>query len=144
MQNRSILRVLVVDDDAAIRDLVRSSLGTEGYRVEVAVNGTQAIERLIYYRPDAMVLDITMPELDGFGVLEALRVRRMSVPVLVMSARHAPDDVRKAISLGAKDYLAKPFNNGQLIARVARLIHQATIMPRTVDKNVAHLSDRER
>jgi two-component system OmpR family response regulator len=139
MQAKTPLRILAVDDDAGIRDLVRSGLGQEGYHVESVSNGVQALDRLAFGRYDAVVLDITMPELDGFGVLKALRNRASPVPVLVMSARHSPDDVVKAISLGAKDYLAKPFSNAQLTGRIARLIRLAAKAAPKPPSDVVHL-----
>jgi two-component system OmpR family response regulator len=79
-----------------------------------------------------MILDINMPELDGFGVLEALGQDAGLTPILVLTARHAAEDVRRAIGLGAKDYLAKPFSESQLLARVARLLRT----PRRLDSRV--------
>src|SRR5690606_8419308 len=94
-----------------------------GYEVHVARNGVEALQKAEELAPDGLILDINMPEVDGFGVLEALRGRSTRrLPVLMLTARHAGDDVRRAVSLGAKDYLAKPFNRDQLLARVARLV----------------------
>lgn len=116
-------RVLVADDDNDMRELIRSLLGSVGYDIHVARNGAEALSQVEALSPDAMILDINMPEIDGFGVLEALRGRaRRRLPVLMLTARHASDDVRRAVMLGAKDYLAKPFNRDQLIARVSRLV----------------------
>jgi len=115
-------RVLVADDDHDIRDLIRAQLESAGYEVHVARNGADALDRISSARPHAMVLDINMPELDGFGVLESLKARSALFPVLVLTARHAEDDVRRAVGLGAKDYLSKPFSEAQLKARVARLL----------------------
>jgi two-component system OmpR family response regulator len=119
-------RVLVTDDDHDIRDLIRAQLESAGYEVHVARNGSEALGRISSARPHAMVLDINMPELDGFGVLEALKARNVLFPVLVLTARHAEEDVRRAVSLGAKDYLSKPFSEAQLKARVARLLRIRT------------------
>jgi two-component system OmpR family response regulator len=94
------------------------------YDVHVASNGNEALSQILRLRPDAMILDINMPEMDGFAVLEALRARReMPRPAtMVLTARHAEEDVRRALMLGAKDYLTKPFSEAQLLARVARLL----------------------
>jgi DNA-binding response OmpR family regulator len=122
MSHRS--RILVAEDDAGVRDLIRARLSEVGWDVHTAHNGLEALDRLRGLSPDALILDINMPLLDGFGVLDAMRedekVRR--VRVLVLTARHAAADVKRAMSLGAKDFLAKPFNDGQLLARVARLL----------------------
>jgi two-component system OmpR family response regulator len=81
--------------------------------------------------PDGVVLDINMPGMDGFGVLEVIRsdVKLRHVRVLVLTARHAAEDVKRALSLGAKDFLTKPFNDGQLTARVARLLRAPIAAP---------------
>jgi DNA-binding response OmpR family regulator len=115
-------RVLVAEDDAGVRDLVRTRLFQAGYDVHTARNGGEALRRIRELQPNVVVLDINMPELDGFGVLKALEADPApGTRILVLTARHAADDVRRAMALGAKDYLAKPFNDAQLLARVARL-----------------------
>jgi two-component system OmpR family response regulator len=115
---------LVADDDAAIRDLIRIYLDGSGYEVHMARDGVEASMRAVELQPHAMILDINMPRMDGFGVLQTLRPSSSgrSLPILVLTARHAADDVRKAVSLGARDYLTKPFTRPQLLARVARLM----------------------
>lgn len=123
------VRVLVVDDDANVRDLIRVRLDQAGYDVHTARTGIEAISRIGELDPSAMVLDINMPEMDGFGVLAAMKQEGRSLPVLVLTARHAGDDVRRAIGLGAKDYLTKPFSEAQLLARVARLMRRPLAQP---------------
>ena len=117
--------VLVVDDDSSVRDLVRTRPNLAGYDVHVARTGAEALEHLSNPKFEALVLDINMPGMDGFSVLKAMRegvLVRRRVPTLVLSARHAGADVKRAIELGAKDYLPKPFNETQLLTRVARLL----------------------
>ncbi len=127
-------KILVAEDELAIRQLITVRLELAGYEVFTARTGREALGRLAVTRPSAMVLDINMPELDGFGVLEAMRDprSRMSVPVLVLTARHGSDDVRRAVSLGARDYLTKPFSEAQLLARVARLLRKPFEAPAAV------------
>ena len=117
-------KILVAEDDAGVRDLIRTRLGLAGYDVHTAKTGTEAIRRISELRPQALVLDINMPELDGFGVLQAIKThwKGARIPVLILTARHATDDIMRAMSLGAKDYLTKPFTESQLLARVARLL----------------------
>ena len=115
-------RVLIADDDAGIRELLRDQLEAAGFETKVARDGHQALDRIWSFRPDAMVLDLSMPGLDGFGVLQSLQDQAIRLPVLVLTARHDASDVRKAVSLGARDYLAKPFTEAQLKARIARLL----------------------
>ncbi len=109
-----------------VRDLIRTRLTMAGYDVHMAHDGVEAVGRINALRPDAVILDINMPGLDGFGVLEAMRAGPFpkTMPVLVLTARHAGDDVQRAVRLGAKDYLTKPFNETQLIARVSRLLRR--------------------
>lgn len=116
-------RVLVVDDDSAIRELITTRLDLAGFDTRTARDGGHALQRLMEFRPEAMVLDINMPVMDGFGVLKAMRSRgdTSRVPVLVLTARNAVEDVQEAIALGARDYLSKPFRDDLLIQRVNRL-----------------------
>ena len=125
-------RILVVEDDSGIREIVRTRLRSVGYEVETARTGFEALSKIDTWHPAAVVLDINMPELDGFGVLEALGPKAGETPILVLTARHAAEDVRRAIGLGAKDYLAKPFSESQLMARVARLLRPRPPQDRTV------------
>jgi two-component system OmpR family response regulator len=119
--------VLVVDDDRAILELVCTRLTLAGHDAFSARNGAEALERLNRLNAQAMVLDLNMPHLDGFGVLAALgRERVLKTPTLVLTARHAAADVQKAVELGARDYLAKPFKDEQLLMRVKRLLRPPT------------------
>ena len=129
MRNRA--RILITDDDTGIRDLLRDQLEAAGFETRVARDGHEALECMFSFRPDGMVLDISMPGLDGFGVLRSLKDRAIRLPVLVLSARHDANDVRRAVSLGARDYLTKPFTEAQVKARIARLL-RAPIPPAPV------------
>ena len=122
---------LVAEDDAGVRDLIRVRLSAAGYDTHTASNGMEAVRLVRELRPDGIVLDINMPRLDGFGVLEAIRADAdvRDARVLVLTARYAVDDVRRALSLGAKDFLAKPFNEDVLVARVARLVRPPIAAP---------------
>jgi DNA-binding response OmpR family regulator len=117
-------RIFVAEDDRAVLDLILTRLTLAGYETAYGRDGWEALSGITAYRPAAIILDINMPNLDGFGVLE--RLRKMNppslTPVMVLTARHAPDDVRQALSLGARDFLAKPFEDAQLLARIARLL----------------------
>lgn len=126
-------KVLVVEDDSEIRELVRDLLIGVGYAVQVSRNGVDALDRITKTRPQGIILDINMPEMDGFEVLEAMKAVAPRTPTLVLTARHNADDVKRAVRLGAKDYLTKPFSAAQLTARVERLL-RAPIPP-----PVAHL-----
>ena len=120
-------RVLVVDDDPFLLELILTRLAIAEYTVQGAKDGVQAIQRLADFRPEAMVLDINMPNLDGFGVLAHMKPLGLTDKTLtmVLTARNNAEDVAKAIRLGAKDYLSKPFKDEQLLARVGRLFARA-------------------
>ena len=115
-------RILAVDDDVSILELVSTRLTLAGYEVFTAKNGADALRRLNERRFEAMVLDLNMPTMDGFGVLErTANLGRARPPTLVLTASHAVADVERAVRLGARDYLSKPFDDQQLLRRVARL-----------------------
>jgi DNA-binding response OmpR family regulator len=115
--------ILITDDDELIRDLLGVRLDLAGYRTVTANDGVSALTAIAEYRPAAMILDLAMPRLDGFGVLSTLRrLGRPIPPTLILTARHATADVRTAMSLGAKDYMAKPFDDQTLLRRVSRLL----------------------
>jgi len=117
-------RVLVVDDDAHILELITTRLNIAGFETRTARNGNEAIHALAEFRPEAMILDINMPVLDGFGVLAHMKAHGLTgkTPTMVLTARNNAGDVAKAVQLGARDYLSKPFNHAQLLQRVGRLL----------------------
>jgi DNA-binding response OmpR family regulator len=118
-------RILVVDDHAPTRELLALRLGVIGYHVQTTDNGRKAMERIYSFKPDAVICDLNMPELDGFGLLERLGPQRLAyLPVMMLTASHTAADVQRAISLGARDFLAKPFDERQLFRRVARLLRK--------------------
>lgn len=127
--------ILVVDDDPAVLDLVVARLEIAGYETCWARDGSTAMERLRDTRPAAMILDLSMPNLDGFGVLDLMSRRSdlARTPVLVLSARTGAEDVKLAMTLGASDYLSKPFDTSRLLARVARLLRPRRSAPPAPD-----------
>ena len=119
------MRVLVVDDDPAVRDSLRRSLTFNGYQVETAGDGMQALESVNAARPDAMVLDVMMPRLDGLEVCRRLRSTGDDLPILVLTARDAVSDRVSGLDAGADDYLPKPFALEELLARLRALLRRA-------------------
>jgi DNA-binding response OmpR family regulator len=115
-------RILVVDDEPDILLLHRLNLEDAGHEVLLAADGIKALERITADHPDCVVLDVMMPVLDGWGVLEALQERNDAPPVLVVSAKSADADIEHALTMGAKGYLSKPFNARTLLDEVAKLI----------------------
>jgi two-component system KDP operon response regulator KdpE len=124
MSHPSGARVLVVDDEPAILRAVQMNLGRHEYRVETAATGQDALESYHRVRPDLVVLDLGLPDMDGLDVLRAIR-ERSSTPVVVLSAREAERDKVTALDLGADDYLTKPFGVNELLARVRVALRHA-------------------
>jgi two-component system, OmpR family, response regulator MprA len=120
------MRVLVVDDEPAVRIALERALKLEGYDVELAEDGAEALKRLSAYRPDAVVLDVLMPDVDGLEVCRRLRAADDRTPVLMLTARDAVGDRVAGLDAGADDYLVKPFALEELHARLRALLRRAT------------------
>jgi two-component system, OmpR family, response regulator MprA len=118
------MRILVVDDDRAVRESLRRSLQFNGYEVDLAADGLQAIDAVGAQRPDAMVLDVMMPRLDGLEVCRRLRGTGDDLPILVLTARDAVSDRVAGLDAGADDYLPKPFALEELLARLRALLRR--------------------
>jgi two-component system, OmpR family, response regulator MprA len=118
------MRVLVVDDDRALRDALRRVLTLAGYEVQGAADGEQAIELVVQALPDAVVLDVGLPGIDGLEVCRRLRRLGNRVPVLMLTARDAVSDRIDGLDAGADDYLVKPFDVDELKARVRALLRR--------------------
>ena len=119
------VQVLVVDDDAAVRDSLRRSLAFEGYQVRTAADGFQALDAIAEHPPDAVVLDLQMPNLDGLEACRRLRARGDVVPVLMLTARDGTRDRVTGLDAGADDYLPKPFALEELLARLRALLRRS-------------------
>jgi two-component system alkaline phosphatase synthesis response regulator PhoP len=118
-------RILLVEDEAHLRDVIRLNLDLEGYNVTSVNNGKSALEEVDSKRFDLVLLDIMLPEIDGFKVCESIRLRNMKVPILIISAKGGSQDKIQGLKLGADDYLAKPFNLEELLLRVKNLLKRA-------------------
>ena len=123
------MRILVVDDDRAVRESLRRSLQFNGYQVELAADGQQALDAVTAQRPDAMVLDVMMPRLDGLEVCRRLRGTGDDLPILVLTARDAVSDRVAGLDAGADDYLPKPFALEELLARLRALLRRRATEP---------------
>jgi two-component system response regulator MprA len=118
--------VLVVDDDPAIRRALERALSAEGYGVALAADGEQALERVAFEpEPDLVLLDLGLPDLDGVNIVERLRADGNEIPILVLTARQALTDRVAGLDAGADDYLAKPFELDELLARVRALTRRS-------------------
>jgi len=118
-------RVLVVDDDKAVRESLRRSLEFNGYDVALATDGAEALARIGSSDPDVVIMDVMMPRLDGIETTRALRSAKNDVPILVLTARDAVGDRVEGLDAGADDYLTKPFALQELLARLRALLRRA-------------------
>lgn len=117
-------RVLVVDDDRSVRDSLRRSLEFNGYAVSLASDGAEALASIAGHAPDALVIDVMMPRLDGIETTKALRTAGNDLPILVLTARDSVGDRVEGLDAGADDYLTKPFALEELLARLRALLRR--------------------
>jgi two-component system, OmpR family, response regulator len=118
------VRVLVVDDEPSIVDVVSMALRHHGYGVEAADNGRDALDRVRRWRPHAMVLDVMLPDMDGFEVARRLSAEHAAVPILFLSARDTTADKVRGLTTGGDDYVTKPFSLEELIARLRNILRR--------------------
>ncbi len=121
------IRALVVDDEPAITDLIRTVLVYEGWEVRTAATGQTALSALRAFKPDVVVLDVMLPDLTGFEVLERARQEGYDTPVLFLTARDATEDRVQGLTLGGDDYVTKPFSLDEVVARLNALLRRSGI-----------------
>ncbi|HUB73617.1 MAG TPA: response regulator transcription factor [Solirubrobacteraceae bacterium] len=119
------MRLLVVDDDRAVREALRRALTLAGYEVQLAEDGEGALDRIAQEVPDAVVLDVGLPGIDGLEVCRRVRLLGNRVPILILTARDAVEDRIDGLDVGADDYMVKPFDVGELQARLRALLRRA-------------------
>jgi two-component system response regulator MprA len=124
--DRDTQRILIVDDEPAVREALQRSLAFEGYDTEVAVDGADALEKATAYRPDLVVLDIQMPRMDGLTAARRIRGAGDTTPILMLTARDTVGDRVTGLDAGADDYLVKPFELDELFARVRALLRRSS------------------
>lgn len=117
-------RVLVVDDEPSITDAVATALGYEGFDVETTGNGRRALELIDDFRPDLVVLDVMLPDLDGIEITRRLRSDGVGVPILFLTARDDPADRIEGLEVGGDDYVTKPFTLAEVTARVHAILRR--------------------
>ena len=122
------MTIMIVDDEPRIRDFVRMNLELELYRVIEAGNGLEALEQLRENLPDLVVIDVMMPEMDGFETLRHIR-EVSNVPVIMLTVRQSEQDRIRGLDLGADDYLAKPFSPRELLLRIRALLRRSLMPP---------------
>lgn len=126
------MRLLLVEDDSALGEGIRVALKPEGYTVDWVQDGRSALHALTHERFDLAILDLGLPDMDGLDVLRRLRERQQAVPVLVLTARDATSDRIQGLDAGADDYLIKPFEVGELTARLRALLRRSFGRPQPV------------
>ncbi|MHA7960062.1 response regulator transcription factor [Streptomyces sp. L500] len=119
-------RILIVDDEPAVREALRRSLAFEGYTTELAVDGLDAVEKVADRRPDLIVLDVLMPRMDGLTAARRMRASGVTVPILMLTARDTVGDRVTGLDAGADDYLVKPFELDELLARIRALLRRSS------------------
>jgi len=115
------MEILLIEDNSRISEFVKKGLEEHGFLVSLAENGSEGRDLIVKKSWDIILLDIMLPEIDGIELLQYIRYKKISVPVLVISALNDPDDKVKALDYGADDYLAKPFHFKELVARINAL-----------------------
>jgi two-component system OmpR family response regulator len=118
------LRVLVVDDEPNIVDVISMALRYEGFAVDSADCGAEAIAKVADFRPHLVVLDIMLPDMEGFDVAERLSAKRVDVPIIFLTARDATADKVRGLTIGGDDYVTKPFSLEELVARIRTILRR--------------------
>ncbi len=119
--------VLIVEDDDSIREIVHRVLEDEGYTIQLAENGVRGMEQFYLTLPDLIVMDVKMPEMDGWEMLQRLR-EISGCPVIMLTVFGSTDDIIKGLELGADDYLVKPFGVRELTARVSAVLRRVGVL----------------
>ncbi len=131
--------LLVVDDEDNLRSMLDAALSHHGYRVVTAADGRAAIELATTAMPDLILLDVMMPELDGFDVVKRLRDQYVKTPIILLTARDAVEDRVRGLTLGGDDYLVKPFSLEELVARVDAVLRRSGVARRAAMMRCADL-----
>jgi len=118
--------VLVVDDEKTLVKALAFNLEKEGFRVETAYDGKEALEKVFELKPDIVVLDLMLPEVDGFEVCRRIR-KKLEIPIIMLTARSEDIDKVLGLELGADDYLTKPFNSRELVARIKAILRRSIV-----------------
>ena len=134
------MRALIIEDDRAIADFVARGLREAGFAVDVAADGEEGLALALDQQPDVAVIDLMLPRRDGLSVIDELRRRGRTTPVLILSARRSVDDRVRGLQAGGDDYLTKPFAFTELLARVQALVRRATRSPEPTTLTVGDLS----
>ena len=142
-EKSDLKRILVVDDEPSINDLIATSLKFSGFEVRSAMNGAEALTIAEEFRPHALVLDVMMPGMNGFEVCERLRKDGLKVGVLFLTAKDSTDDKVTGLTIGGDDYMVKPFSLEELIARVRAILRRTGDIEIDIDDELIRFADLE-
>lgn len=134
------MHALIVEDDRTIADFVARGLREAGFAVDVAADGEEGLSTALAHDPDVVIVDLMLPKRDGLGVIEELRRRGRTTPVLILSARRSVDDRVRGLQAGGDDYLTKPFAFAELLARVQALVRRASRTPEPTTLTIGDLT----
>ncbi len=134
------MHALIIEDDEAIAGFIARGLREAGFAVDVASNGDEGLEAALIGQPDVAIVDLMLPGRDGLSVIDELRRRGLTTPVLILSARRSVDDRVRGLQAGGDDYLTKPFAFAELLARVQALVRRATRVPESTSLTVGDLT----
>ena len=137
----SPVRAVVVDDEDSLTDLLSMALRYEGWDVRLASDGQRALSVIRDFRPDVVVLDIMLPDIDGITVLSRLRADGIQVPILFLTAKDSVDDRVAGLTVGGDDYVTKPFSLEELVARLRALIRRSSLTTSLSDDSVIEVGD---
>jgi two-component system OmpR family response regulator len=142
-EEKSGQRILVVDDEASISDLIATSLKFVGFDVRTAATGSQALTIAEEFKPHAMILDVMLPDLDGFEVCRQIRNEGIEVGVLFLSAKDEMKDKVQGLTIGGDDYMTKPFSLEELVARLRALLRRIGVVEQAMDEEKIRFADLE-
>jgi len=137
----SPIRAVVVDDEDSLTDLLSMALRYEGWEVRIASEGSAALSTIREFRPDVVVLDIMLPDIDGIQVLSRLRADGMQTPILFLTAKDSLDDRIAGLTVGGDDYVTKPFSLEELVARLRGLIRRSNLAVRETEDSFLQVGD---
>ena len=134
------MRALIIEDDQTIADFVGRGLRESGFAVDHAADGDEGLEAALQQPYDVAIIDLMLPKRDGLAVIDTLRRRGLTTPVLILSARRSVDDRVRGLQAGGDDYLTKPFAFAELLARVQALVRRASLSPEPTSLTIGDLS----
>src|SRR5216684_2310070 len=134
------MRALIIEDDQTIADFVGRGLRESGFAVDHAADGDEGLEAALQQPYDVAIVDLMLPKRDGLAVIDTLRRRGLTTPVLILSARRSVDDRVRGLQAGGDDYLTKPFAFAELLARVQALVRRASLSPEPTSLTIGDLS----